>query len=439
VKQYDLVFKNGMVVSENGTMKADLAVYEGKIAEVSEEIPNERAKQIYEAENLFILPGLIDSHVHFNEPGRTDWEGFRTGSMSLAAGGVTTFFDMPLNSSPPTTTVKAFIEKKKLGDEKSLINFRLWGGVTPGNLDQLEDLKDCGVIGFKAFLSESGIPDFSRCDDETLFRGMEKIAALDMVLAIHAESDPINQPLTKRMIGNGRLSGRDYSESRPISSEIEAVLKVISLAQKTGCKIHIVHVSSSQVVEKMREAKLAGVGISVETCPHYLSLTADDVDKIGAAAKCAPPLRDEWEVEQLWDFLKRGDIDTIGSDHSPAPIEMKQGNIFEAWGGISGAQTTLNILLEEGFWKRKVPLETIVKLTSSAPARRFNLFPKKGSLTLGSDADLTVIDLSQSFMLRKEDLFYKNQYSPYLGKKFHGVIVSTFVHGKRVYQNVRGN
>lgn len=282
-----------------------------------------------------------------------------------------------------------------------MVNFQIWGGLVPENLDQMEELKDCGVIGFKAFMSGSGIDDFHSSDELTLYKGMEKISNLNMILAVHAESDHINLPLTQKIIEEGRYTGKDYSESRPVASEIEAVQKVITLAKMTGCKLHIVHASSSRVVGKIQQAKLDGVDISVETCPHYLSLTVDHLDELGAIAKCAPPLRDKQEVELLWKSLQRGEIDMIGSDHSPSPIEMKGGNIFEAWGGISGAQSMLNILLEEGYWKRQIPLETIVRLTSSAPAKRFNLYPTKGSLNVGSDADITIIDLKQAFILKK--------------------------------------
>lgn len=420
-------------------MKADLAVKDGKIASVSADIPVHLAEHSYEASNLHLLPGLIDTHVHLNEPGRTEWEGICTGTKSLAAGGVTTYFDMPLNSSPPTTTAAAFQEKKRLADEKAVINYRLWAGLVPENIELLERLGECGAVGFKAFMSGSGIDDFSAADDETLRKGMEWIAKLDSVLAVHAESDHIILPLTKKISKENRYSAKDYAESRPIASEIEAVKKVINLSNETGCKLHIVHVSSSRVVEIIENAKRAGVNITVETCPHYLSLSVDDLEKLGSIAKCAPPLRDRHEMEGLWKCIKKGQIDLIGSDHSPSPITMKRGHLFEAWGGISGAQTTLNILLEEGYWQRNIPLETIVKLTSSNPARRFHLYPAKGCLEVGSDADITVIDLKPTFILKKEQLFYKHAHSPFIGKKLRGKVLSTYVAGQCVYHHEERN
>ena len=437
VPKFDLVIKNGTIVTENHIAKTDLAISKRKIVKIASNIPIELAKQHYDAANLHILPGVIDIHVHLNEPGRTDWEGICSGTKSLAAGGVTTYFDMPLNSSPPTTSPTAFYEKKRLATEKSLINYRFWGGLVPDNLLQLEALSECGVVGFKAFMSGSGIAEFPAADDETLRIGMGKIAELKMILALHAESEKIIKPLSEKWAsGSGGMTGYGYSKSRPIISEIRAVQKVIDLAKQTGCMLHIVHASSSSVVDIVHKAKSVGVNITVETCPHYLSLTFDEMTGLGGIAKCAPPLRNQHEVELLWESIKRNEIDMIGSDHSPAPLAMKLGNLNEAWGGISGAQTTLNILLEEGYWKRQLPLEMIVKLTSSNPAKRFNLYPAKGTIKVDSDADLTLIDLQKAFILQKKDLFYRHPHSPFIGKRFRGKVVSTFVEGRCVYDDM---
>ncbi|WP_147534825.1 allantoinase AllB [Bacillus marasmi] len=435
METYDVLFKNGLIVCEDEVIKADLAVSDGKIVQLTPCLSKLSAKKYFDISNLYIFPGLIDTHVHLNEPGRTEWEGILTGSKSLAAGGVTTYFDMPLNSNPPTINERSFLKKNRLSKKKSLINFKLWGGLVPGNVKYLARLKECGVVGFKAFMSESGIKDFQAVDDYTLRVGMEQIAKLDMVLALHAESDHINLPLTEKIKAEGRFSGKDFQESRPVASELEAVQKVIDLAKLTGCKIHIVHASSSRVVEMIQQAKQDGINITVETCPHYLSLTVDDLTKLGPIAKCAPPLREENEVELLWTMLKAGCIDVIGSDHSPAPIAMKQGNLFEAWGGISGAQTMINVLLEEGYWKRNISLAVIGRLASTNPAKIFGLYPRKGSLKIGSDADFTIIDIQKSFILEKKDLYYRHPHSPYLGKKFRGQILATFVAGHCVYLN----
>ncbi|MFC7395223.1 allantoinase [Scopulibacillus cellulosilyticus] len=436
---YDLIIRNGTIVTSFSESKGDIAIKNGLISEISEcgGLKGTCLKEI-DATDLHIFPGLIDSHVHFNEPGRTEWEGFSTGSRSLAAGGVTTFFDMPLNSFPPTINKEGFELKKKLASQKSIVDFRLWGGLVPNNLNDLEDLYHCGVIGFKAFMSPSGIDEFQNADDITLYKGMEKIASFGSILAVHAESTVITEQLAEQKRLSGKKSALDYCESRPIVSEIEAVGRILSFAETTGCKVHIVHASSSKVISLVTKAKEKGVDVTVETCPHYLSLSSDDFMKIGPVAKCAPPLRDADEVEALWESFANGEVDIIGSDHSPAPPAMKQvkdNDMFKVWGGISGAQTTLMILLEEGYWKRGIPLKRIVEATSANPAKRFGLYPQKGNISVGSEADLAIINLNQLYRLSEEDLFYRHPYSPFIGRTYRGKNVTTIVKGKVVFEN----
>ena len=273
--------------------------------------------------------------------------------------------------------------KRAAAKEKSIVNPRFWGGLVPQNIADLKELHENGVIGFKAFMSPSGIADFDNADDETLYKGMKEIASFGSLLAVHAESTVICEQLAQEKQSQGKTSARDFVESRPIISEIEAVRRIISYAEATGCKLHIVHASSRKVVQVIKEAQLRGVDVTVETCPHYLSLTVKDLEEKGGVAKCCPPLRDEDEVEDLWAAVANGEITVIGSDHSPAPASMKEieGNFFEGWGGISGAQSTLNILLTEGHFKRNLPLEKIVELTATNPAKLFKL-ENKGPLHL---------------------------------------------------------
>ena len=430
--QYDVVIKGGMIVLETGEIQADIAIKDGKIANIATDIDIDNDAQIISASGLHVFPGLIDTHVHFNEPGRTEWEGFATGSKSLAAGGVTTFFDMPLNSHPPTVNKYGFEAKDMLANEKSLVDYKLWGGLVPQNLSELEELHACGVIGFKAFMSNSGIEDFEAADDKTLFAGMKKIAALDSILAVHAESDVITEELSKVL---GAEDGGAFSASRPIYSELEAVNRILSYAEATNCKVHIVHISSSEVLHPILAARRKGINVSVETCPHYLSLTVDDLNQLGAVAKCAPPLRNNQEIEGLWKAIEEGAIDIIGSDHSPSLVEMKQGSLKEAWGGISGCQSTLSILLEEGYWKRGIPLSVIARITSTNPAKRFGLYPNKGNITVGSAADLCLVNISEKYTLTKEDLYYRNTQSPYIGKTFRGKVKQTMLRGRTVFQD----
>jgi allantoinase len=434
---YDLIIKNGNIVTAESVVRGDIAIKDGKIKEVSigQALQGSANREI-DAEGLHILPGLIDTHVHFNEPGRTEWEGLETGSRSLAAGGVTTFFDMPLNSTPPTINKENLDLKKACSDEKSIVNPRFWGGLVPENIADLKELHENGVIGFKAFMSPSGIADFNHVDDVTIFKGMKEIASLGSLLAVHAESTVICDQLAEEKQRQGKTTARDFVESRPIISEIEAVRRIISYAEATGCKLHVVHASSRKVVEVIREAKERGVDITVETCPHYLALTVKDLEEKGGLAKCCPPLRDEDEVEDLWAAVINGEINVIASDHSPAPASMKTitDNYFEGWGGISGAQSTLNIMLTEGHFKRNLPLEKIVALTATNPAKIFGL-ESKGTIAEGYDADLAIVNLEESFELEKEDLFYRHQHSPYVGMTFKGKVKSTIVNGEVVFEN----
>lgn len=437
MSMYDLIIKNGKIVTVDSVIEGDIAIKDGKIEEISTDKPLEgTSDKVIDAQGLHVLPGLIDTHVHFNEPGRTEWEGIATGSRSLAAGGVTTFFDMPLNSTPPTINKVNLDLKKACGDEKSVVNPMYWGGLVPENIKDLKDLHENGVIGFKGFMSPSGIADFSNIDDESIFKGMKEIASFGGILAVHAESTVICGQLAEEKQSQGKTTARDFVESRPIISEIEAVRRVISYAEATGCKLHIVHASSRKVVEIITAAKERGVDITVETCPHYLSLTVKDLEEKGALAKCAPPLRDEEEVEGLWAAIANDEINVIGSDHSPAPGSMKviTDNFFEGWGGISGAQSTLNIMLTEGYFKRDIPLEKIVALTSTNPAKIFGL-KNKGTIKKGYDADITIVNLDESFELQAEDLFYRHKHSPYIGKTFKGKVKTTLVNGEVVFDN----
>lgn len=439
----DIIIRNGKIVTHESIFKADIGIKDQKIKEINDQIPKDKEciREI-DAAGLYILPGLIDAHVHFNEPGRAEWEGFETGSKSLAAGGVTTFFDMPLNSDPPVTTVEEFVKKKKCADEKSLIDYGLWGGLVPNNLHQLEELARSGVVGFKGFMSNSGIEEFPQLRDNDLLEGMSKIGEIGSILALHAENESICSRLAKSCIEEDNTSIRDYVASRPVISEAEAVMRAAAFAEITNCKLHILHVSSGEVIKYVSDAKKRGVDITIETCPHYLTFNINDFERIGPLAKCAPPLREQEHVESLWEAIKDGEIDTIGSDHSPAPPSMKEftleQSIFDVWGGISGAQSTLAVLLEEGYFKRGIPLETIVRISSFNPAKRFGLYPHKGVIEQSSDADLVLIDLEKNYTLKEEDLFYRHKHSPYVGKQFRGAVLQTILKGKIIWDAMKG-
>jgi allantoinase len=425
-----LVIRGGLIVQSTGVARLDLGIEDGRISAIGAELPG--ATREIDARGLTVFPGVIDDHLHFNEPGRADWEGAATGSAALAAGGGTAFFDMPLNSSPCTVDRAAFEEKRAALERASVTDFALWGGLVPGNIGEMAALAECGVVGFKAFMSDSGLPEFPRADDLTLYEGMREAARLGLPVAVHAESEEITSRLTRRAREAGRLTVRDYLDSRPVIAEVEAIHRAALLAREAGCKLHIVHISSGRGVSAALEARAAGTDIAIETCAHYLFFTEEDVLRLGACAKCAPPLRERDEHEALWGQVIGGGVDVIASDHSPAPPSMKTGDDFFAiWGGIAGVQSTLGVLLQ-----RDLPLERIADLTAGYPARRFGL-ENKGGIAVGNDADLTLVDMAQAYTLEAEGLFQKHRITPYLGRTFRGVIRRTMLRGTTIFQEGR--
>ncbi len=424
----DVLITGGEIVNPAGVHRVDVGIAGGQIVDLAPEISTPATERI-DATGKTLFPASIDSHVHFNEPGRTAWEGIATGSAALAAGGGAIFFDMPLNSSPPTLDRASFELKLAAARANSLTDFALWGGLTPRNLDRLGELAECGVIGFKAFMSNSGIEDFLACDDQSLYEGMAIAARLNLPVAVHAESEALTSVLTARMLAVGKTSARDYLDSRPVIAEMEAIQRVLLFAKVTGCRIHVVHISTRHGVELLRRyAHEFEVDATCETCPHYLLLNEDDVLIQGAAAKCAPPLRSTHESADLLAALNEGLIDTVGSDHSPAPAEMKTSrNFFEVWGGISGVQITLRSLLTIG-----VPATRIAGVLAANVAARFRL-PHKGQLAVGYDADIAIVDLGMTSRLSRDELLDRHKLSPYLGREFRGHIERTLLRGHTIF------
>ena len=431
---YDLLIRNGTVVLPDGPRRADLGVEAGRIVAVEAELGGS-VQETIDAGGLHVFPGLIDAHVHFNEPGRAEWEGIATGSAAIAAGGGTLFFDMPLNAHPPTLDASSFDLKCEAARRLSHVDFALWGGLVPGNLDRLEELAMRGVVGFKAFMSNSGVEDFEAADDYTLYAGMERAARLGLPVAVHAENDGITGALARQAVAAGRTGVRDYLASRPVVAELEAIGRAIAFAREAGCALHIVHVSSGRGVALVAEARARGVDVTCETCTHYLVLTEDDVERLGAVAKCAPPIRARAEQDALWEHVRAGAIPMVTSDHSPAPASMKAGDdFFRVWGGISGCQSTLQLLLTHGHRERGLPLEQIAALTGSAIADRFGLAPRKGRIAVGADADLALVDLAAEQAITAESLLYRHKHSPYVGRRVQARIVRTLLRGTTVYR-----
>jgi allantoinase len=405
-----VIIRGGSVVTTGGVEESDIAIAGDKIAAVGHNLRDDGVD--IDASGFHVFPGGIDSHVHFNEPGRTQWEDVAHGSAALSAGGYTAFIDMPLNNLPVTTSVDAFDLKLEAMKRSSKVDFGLWGGLVPGNLDQLEGLVGRGVMGFKAFMCPSGIDEFPACDKRTLREGMMRIAELGSILLVHAE-DPseLREP--------SGPTARDFIASRPARAELAAITVAIETAGATGCPVHIVHVSTAQGAELIDAAKRLGADVSGETCPHYLLYTDEDMARMGGIAKCAPPFRTPADRESLWR------MPMVVSDHSPSTLELKQDDDFrKVWGGISGCQSTRQLLLADG----RLDVQTIAAVTSTNIAKRFGM-TLKGDIAPGFDADLWIVDLDWEGVVRSEDLLYRNPFSPHEGQTIRGRTVRTLVGG----------
>lgn len=436
---YDLVITNGQVVLHDGVHKIDIGIKNEKITALAENLTQE-AVEVIDAKRQYVFPGMIDTHVHISEPGRTEWEGFETGTKALAAGGTTSYVEMPLNALPATTNKNALTLKHEAAIGKNYVDYAFYGGLVPGNIDRLEELSDAGVKAFKCFLSTCGsdIPgDFENVDDYTLYAGMKKLAELDQILCIHAENSAVTDGITEQMIRDGKTSPSDYVDSRPIFTEVEAVKRAIFFAKETGCKLHIVHISSKEAVDEITKARFDGVDVTVETCTHYLVLTAEDVENIGPRAKCQPPLRRKKDQQRLWDEVLAGRVDWITSDHSPCTENLKEGNIFEAWGGISACQNNVDLTFDVAVNERGMTVEDFAKLIATNPAKRFNL-SDKGEITVGKDADFVFVDPNESYVLDRKDLYYKNKHSAYEGRKINCRVTKTILRGEVIFDLAQG-
>jgi dihydroorotase len=422
---YDLLIKNGTLVTPKKTFKADIAVKNGKIADIGRLKKSDTADDIYDADGKHILSGIIDAHVHFRDPGLTGKEDFETGSMAAAFGGITMIADMP-NTLPPTSTIEYFNEKVNIAKEKSCIDFSLFA-LLSDNLSQIEGLKKAGAIGFKVFLGTS-TGDIAAPNAGVLFEQMKKCASLGMRIGVHAENGEINSHFTS-LCKNKSPDGILLSEARPIFSEVLAIQNAICYAKYTGAKIHIHHVTSIDGALLVAEAKKDGIDISAETCPHYLLLDAKKCSQ-----KVYPPIRRKKHRKGLWDALNNGIIDMIASDHAPHTAHEKELPLWQAPAGLCTVETFVPLMLNE-INKGKLSLNDFARLASEAPAKIWGIYPRKGSLLSGADADFTIIDLKKKIKIDREKLHSKSRTTPFDGMEVRGIPVSTVVRGKFVVRD----
>jgi dihydroorotase len=428
---YDLILKNGNLVTPNETVKGDVAVGNGKIIKTGSLEQSDSADCIYDASDKFILPGIIDAHVHFRDPGLTEKEDFESGSIAAAFGGITTIADMP-NVIPVTSTVERFNEKLKIAKEKSYIDFALFALLTDDNLDEMEKLKDAGAVGFKVFFGTS-TGDIAAPSTPVLIRQMEKSVKLDLRIGFHCETSEINQfytDLCKK--NNDQKDGILLSQARPEISEVLAMNTVIFFAERTNAKIHIHHITSEKGALITAEAKQKKLNISAETCPHYLLFdeSADESD----AHKVYPPIRGSKHKLALWDAVTKRAIDIIASDHAPHTAAEKSLALWEAPAGLCGVETSVPLMLNE-VNKGKLSLNDYVRIASEMPAKIWGMYPEKGNLLPGADADFTIVDMKMKKTISKSELHSKSKTSPYDGMEVQGCPVAAIVRGNFVMRD----
>ena len=418
--------RGAAVVLDDGVREVDLLIEAGRIAAIGDVTA---AREEIDATGLTVLPGVVDAHVHLNEPGRTEWEGFAAGTEGAAAGGTTTVCDMPLNSIPPTLDRASFDAKRIALERTAVVDVALWGGAI-GATAKLEELRDAGVVGVKVFMSDSGVPEFPRVDDESLRAILSRAAGIGLLVAVHAEDQTLLQRASAGRPGeSGGTDIAAWRDSRPLEAEVAAVHRVLAFARETKARLHILHASSAEAVDEVVAARRAGVDATIETCPHYLVFDDESAMRYGSLLKCAPPIRDDTARERLWERVLRGDIDFIASDHSPSTRELKSRDIWSAWGGVTGLQTLLPAMLTEAVHARGMRLPALARLVSRGPARRLRLAPRKGAIAVGADADLVLVDMDREWTLERTMLRARSGISPYVGRRFRGAIVRTLVRG----------
>jgi allantoinase len=432
----DLIVLGKRVVLPQGERPATLHIAGGRITAIADHGEPLPSCPVYDASDLVVMPGLVDTHVHINEPGRTEWEGFATATRAAAAGGVTTLIEMPLNSIPATTALAAYQQKVAAADGQLSVDVGFWGGVVPGNAADLRPLWEAGAFGFKCFLVPSGVAEFSRVGERDLREALPILKPLGAPLLVHAELPSRMEAARTRL--SPKASPRDYFTwlaSRPRAAEDEAVALLLGLAREYRSPIHIVHLSSSDSLDPLQRAKAAGLPVSVETCPHYLTFAAEEIPAGATQLKCAPPIREAANREKLWGALADGTIDLIATDHSPCPPALKlleEGDFLLAWGGVASLQLALPSVWTEAR-SRGYSVERLAHWLSSAPARLAGLSAKKGAIAVGCDADFAIWNPDRAFRVDAANLHHRHKVTPYAGRELIGTVETTFLRGKKIF------
>ena len=425
----ELIIRGRTVVSADAVGPASIYIRDEKIASVRgyDDVVDD-CDFVEAGEGSVVMPGLVDTHVHINSPGRTEWEGFLTATRAAAAGGVTTLIDMPLNSIPPTTTLAGFKEKLETAKDDCFVDVGFWGGVVPGNTLELARMFAAGVVGFKCFLVPSGVDEFPHVTEEDLREAMPDLTRLGAMLIVHAE-------LPGPMRTTDDTDYQAFLKSRPRAAENEAVALMIRLSREFDTRVHIVHLSSAEALPLLRDAQAAGVKITAETCPHYLHFAAESVPAGATEFKCCPPIRETENREQLWQGLADGTIDTIVSDHSPCPASMKlrdSGDFLGAWGGIASLQLRLPVVWTEAR-RRGLSLRDVTNWLCTNPARQVSLASRKGAIAAGCDADVVIWNPEREFVVDATKLEQRHKLTPYNGDRLTGVVEKTFLRGRKIY------
>lgn len=431
----DLIVRGKRVVTPEGERAAAIHIRGGSIAAISafDDVP--AGASLHEAGESVVMPGLVDTHVHINESGRTEWEGFSTATRAAAAGGVTTLIEMPLNSIPSTTTAAAYREKVAAAAGKLWVDVGFWGGVVPGNAAELRRLWEAGVFGFKCFLAPSGVEEFAHVSEANLRDAAPELAALGAPLLAHAE---LPGPIAAGMKNLAKADPRAYATwlaSRPREAEIEAIALLIRICREFGIRTHVVHLSSSDAIEQLRQAKSDGLAVSVETCPHYLTFAAEEISDGATEFKCAPPIRERANREKLWDALADGTIDMIATDHSPCLPAMKlaeEGDFLRAWGGIASLQLSLPAVWTQAA-SRGYAVPRLAEWLCQGPARLAGLEKRKGTIAVGFDADLVIWNPGAKFTVDPTHLHHRHKITPYAGRRLAGVVETTILRGRKIY------